>query len=87
MRGSSTRSRTTGFGSGGIRRLTQEITPYGTLGYEYDLLSNLSTLTLPDGRKINHLYYGSGHLHQLNVDGQVISDMERDDLHREVYKT
>jgi len=44
-------------------------------------------LTLPCGRKLNHLYYGSGHLHQLNLDGQVISDMERDDLHREVYRT
>ncbi|MEN4829868.1 RHS repeat-associated core domain-containing protein, partial [Pseudomonas sp. P39-UII1] len=49
--------------------------------------SNLTTLTLPDGRKVNHLYYGSGHLHQLNLDGQVISDMERDDLHREVFRT
>jgi hypothetical protein len=37
-----------------------------------------------DGRKVNHLYYCRGHLHQLNLDGQVISDMERDDLHREV---
>ncbi len=67
--------------------LTQEITSDGTLSYEYDPLSNLTTLTLPDGRKVNHLYYGSGHLHQLNLDGQVISDMERDDLHREVYRT
>ncbi|WP_409520092.1 RHS repeat protein, partial [Pseudomonas sp.] len=67
--------------------LTKEITPDGTLAYEYDPLSNLTTLTLPDGRKVNHLYYGSGHLHQLNLDGQVISDMERDDLHREVYRT
>ncbi|MBG6128314.1 RHS repeat-associated protein [Pseudomonas sp. BG2dil] len=70
-----------------LGRLTQEITPQGVLGYEYDPLSNLTTLTLPDGRKVNHLYYGSGHLHQLNLDGQVISDMERDDLHREVYRT
>ncbi|MCE5990385.1 RHS domain-containing protein, partial [Pseudomonas sp. LM20] len=70
-----------------LGRLTKEITPDGTLGYEYDPLSNLTTLTLPDGRKVNHLYYGSGHLHQLNLDGQVISDMERDDLHREVYRT
>ncbi|WP_177408581.1 MULTISPECIES: RHS repeat-associated core domain-containing protein, partial [unclassified Pseudomonas] len=70
-----------------LGRLTHEITPDGTLGYEYDPLSNLTTLTLPDGRKVNHLYYGSGHLHQLNLDGQVISDMERDDLHREVYRT
>ncbi|MGE7989475.1 RHS repeat-associated core domain-containing protein [Pseudomonas sp. NPDC089554] len=70
-----------------LGRLTQEITPQGVLGYEYDPLSNLTTLTLPDGRKVNHLYYGSGHLHQINLDGQVISDMERDDLHREVYRT
>ncbi|UBM24394.1 DUF6531 domain-containing protein [Pseudomonas sp. p1(2021b)] len=70
-----------------LGRLTKEITPAGTLSYEYDPLSNLTTLTLPDGRKVNHLYYGSGHLHQLNLDGQVISDMERDDLHREVYRT
>ncbi|UVL81286.1 RHS domain-containing protein [Pseudomonas putida] len=70
-----------------LGRLTKEITPAGTLGYEYDPLSNLTTLTLPDGREVNHLYYGSGHLHQLNLDGQVISDMERDDLHREVYRT
>ncbi|GLO11384.1 hypothetical protein PPUJ20005_53560 [Pseudomonas putida] len=70
-----------------LGRLTKEITPAGTLGYEYDPLSNLTTLTLPDGRKVNHLYYGSGHLHQLNLDGLVISDMERDDLHREVYRT
>ncbi len=70
-----------------LGRLTKEITPAGTLGYEYDPLSNLTTLTLPDGRKVNHLYYGSGHLHQLNLDGQVINDMEHDDLHREVYRT
>ncbi len=70
-----------------LGRLTQELTPSGALDYEYDPLSNLTTLTLPDGRKVNHLYYGSGHLHQLNLDGQVISDMERDDLHREVYRT
>ena len=70
-----------------LGRLTQEITPQAVLGYEYDPLSNLNTLTLPDGRKVKDLYYGSGHLHQINLDGQVISDMERDDLHREVYRT
>ena len=37
--------------------------------YEYDPLSNLTTLTLPDGRKVNHLYYGSGLLH-LSVNGE-----------------
>ncbi|EGH26885.1 hypothetical protein PSYMO_37576, partial [Pseudomonas amygdali pv. mori str. 301020] len=36
-----------------------------------DPLSNLTTLTLPTGQHLNHLYYGSGHLHQLNLDGQL----------------
>jgi RHS repeat-associated protein len=70
-----------------LGRLTKETTPQGALAYEYDPLSNLTTLTLPTGQHLNHLYYGSGHLHQLNVDGQLISDFERDDLHREVYRT
>ncbi|MDZ5750996.1 RHS repeat domain-containing protein [Pseudomonas asiatica] len=33
------------------------MTPDGTLGYEYDPLGNLTTLTLPDGRKVNHLLF------------------------------
>ena len=33
------------------------------------------------------LYYGSGHLHQLLVDGHVVSDMERDALHREISRS
>jgi YD repeat-containing protein len=53
------------------------------LAHSHDPLGNRTSTTLPDGRVINHLYYGSGHLHQINVDGQVISDFERDDLHRE----
>ncbi len=70
-----------------LGRLTQESSPQGALTYDYDPLSNLTTLTLPTGQHLNHLYYGSGHLHQLNLDGQLISDMERDDLHREIYRT
>ncbi|WP_162235573.1 RHS repeat domain-containing protein, partial [Pseudomonas tremae] len=70
-----------------LGRLVKETTPQGALAYEYDPLSNLTTLTLPSGQHLNHLYYGSGHLHQLNLDGQLISDMERDDLHREIYRT
>lgn len=42
---------------------------------------------MPDGRWLNRLYYGSGHLHQLNLDGSVISDFDRDRLHREVQRT
>jgi RHS repeat-associated protein len=36
---------------------------------------------------LNHLYYGSGHLHQINLNGQPITDIERDELHREVSRS
>lgn len=46
---------------------------------------------MPDGRKIAHLYYGSGHLHQTSLyDGksyQTIADYERDNLHREISRS
>ncbi|MGN6825827.1 RHS repeat protein, partial [Neisseria sp. P0019.S002] len=32
-------------------------------------------------------YYGSGHLHQISLDDEVITDIERDQLHREIYRT
>ena len=59
----------------------------GSLQHHYDELGNLIQTQLPDSRWINRLYYGSGHLHQINLDGQVISDFERDRLHREVLRT
>ncbi|WP_231114273.1 RHS repeat-associated core domain-containing protein, partial [Pseudomonas putida] len=55
--------------------------------YRYDELGNLQTLVLPDQRELNHLYYGSGHLHQINLNGRVISDFERDAVHDEVLRT
>ncbi|MCX8748678.1 hypothetical protein J3U75_04665, partial [Snodgrassella sp. B3088] len=36
---------------------------------------------------LNNLYYGSGHLHQINLDGTTITDIERDRLHREVLRS
>lgn len=68
-------------------RLIQEQTPQGELNYLYDELDNLIALTLPNNRQINHQYYGSGHLHQISLDHLVISDFERDDLHREILRT
>ncbi|MEA1032160.1 RHS repeat-associated core domain-containing protein [Pseudomonas sp. N-137] len=59
----------------------------GRLEHRYDELGNLTQTRLPDGRWLNRLHYGSGHLHQINLDGQVISDFERDRLHREVLRT
>jgi hypothetical protein len=66
--------------------LINETAAQGALAYEYDPLTHLTTLTLSNGQYLNHLYYESGHPHQLNLDGLLVSDMERDDLHREVHR-
>lgn len=55
-----------------------------TIEHQYDPLGNRMVTVLPDGQVLNHLSYGSGHVHQINLDGQVVCDMERDALHREV---
>ena len=58
-----------------------------TVRYHYDFNGNRTATVLPDGRQINCLYYGSGHLHQISLDDEVITDIERDKLHREIYRT
>ena len=58
-----------------------------SIRYHYDFNGNCTATVLPDGRQINYLYYGSGHLHQISLDDEVISDIERDKLHREIYRT
>ena len=58
-----------------------------TVRYHYDFNGNRTATVLPDGRQINYLYYGSGHLHQISLDDEVITDIERDKLHREIYRT
>jgi RHS repeat-associated protein len=57
------------------------------LRHQYDELGNRVQTTLPDGRVLNNLYYGSGHLHQVNLDGDVITDIERDGAHRMIART
>ncbi|WP_421424768.1 RHS repeat-associated core domain-containing protein [Pseudomonas sp. Pseu.R1] len=69
-----------------LGQLLSEQNAYGLLQHTYDELGNRTQTRLPDGRTLNRLYYGSGHLHQINLDGQVISDFERDPLHREVLR-
>ncbi|KRP58531.1 RHS domain-containing protein, partial [Pseudomonas orientalis] len=76
-----------GFAYDALGQLLGEQSAAGTLHHHYDELGNLIQTQLPDGRWLNRLYYGSGHLHQINLDGQVISDFERDRLHREVLRT
>ena len=67
--------------------------------HSYDGLGTRTQTRLPDGRHLNYLHYGSGHLHQINLSRrdtaapegsdqalavhQLISDIERDALHRE----
>ena len=70
-----------------LGRLLTEHSASGTVEHRYDELGNLTQTVLPDGRCLNRLHYGSGHLHQLNLDGEVICDFERDRLHREVLRT
>ena len=58
-----------------------------TVRYHYDFNGNRTATVLPDGRQINYLYYGSGHLHQISLDDEVVTDIERDRLHREIFRT
>ena len=55
--------------------------------HQYDPLGNRTQTVLPGGRELNFLFYGSGHLHQVNLDGKVVSDFERDALYREIRRT
>ncbi|WP_139808007.1 RHS repeat-associated core domain-containing protein, partial [Pseudomonas mucidolens] len=80
-------AQTLGFAYDPLGQLLSEHSATGSLQHHYDELGNLIQSQLPDGRWLNRLYYGSGHLHQINLDGQVISDFERDRLHREVLRT
>jgi RHS repeat-associated protein len=80
-------AQTLSFAYDALGQLLEEQSAAGNLHHHYDELGNLIQTQLPDGRWLNRLYYGSGHLHQINLDGQVISDFERDRLHREVLRT
>jgi RHS repeat-associated protein len=76
-----------GFAYDALGQLISETTEAGTVLHRHDELGNLIQTQTPDGRWINRLLYGSGHLHQINLDGQVVCDIERDRLHREVLRT
>ncbi|CAM3940064.1 RHS repeat-associated core domain-containing protein [Paracidovorax anthurii] len=60
---------------------------YTALRHTHDALGNRLSTELPDGRVLRQLHYGSGHVHQIRLDGVVVADIERDDLHREVLRT
>ncbi|KVK78136.1 hypothetical protein WJ47_17075 [Burkholderia ubonensis] len=68
-------------------RLIAEHGANGTVQYTLDALDNVTTLELPHDQTLQMLRYGSGHVHQIRCGDQVVSDFERDDLHREVTRT
>ena len=61
-----------------------------TLAHDYDEISNRIATTLPNGKVINQLYYGSGHLYNQSLqDGESITeirDSERNQLHQETLR-
>ncbi|SPL71756.1 PAAR-like domain-containing protein [Acinetobacter stercoris] len=62
-----------------------------TLTHLYDELGNRIETTLPDGRKIKTMYYGSGHAWNYALEDSEghheISSLKRDDLHQEIERT
>ncbi|MCX8963405.1 type IV secretion protein Rhs, partial [Erwinia psidii] len=68
-------------------RLTSESGEQGVVKYEWDALGNRTGTTLPDGRRIRSLYYGSGHLLNIALDDLPLTGFSRDTLHREVSRT
>jgi RHS repeat-associated protein len=57
-----------------------------TLTHAYDELGNRIQSTLPNGRRVDTLRYGSGHWHGTLWQGKAIVDLERDHLHRETVR-
>ncbi|MCX8959102.1 type IV secretion protein Rhs [Erwinia psidii] len=68
-------------------QLTSERGVSGELEYEYDVLGNLTRLTLPGGRHLSWLHYGSGHVSAVRFNQQTVSEFTRDRLHREISRS
>ncbi|RQR25987.1 RHS family protein, partial [Burkholderia sp. Bp9143] len=54
--------------------------------HEYDEVGARIATTRPDGRRLDWLTYGSGHVHGLVLDGRSVANFERDDAHRETLR-
>jgi len=74
-----------------LGQLTAEHNHGGSYRYDHDAPGNRTAEHLPDGRTLRHLYYGSGHLLQTQLDSgrgsEVIAEYERDELHREIRRS
>ncbi|MCC3264296.1 hypothetical protein LLE87_39655, partial [Paenibacillus polymyxa] len=65
-----------------LGRVPRETGEHGALAWEYDALCTRTSVTLPDGRELKQVYYGSGHLLSIALDKLSVSDFTRDELHR-----
>ncbi|MBN3816369.1 RHS repeat protein [Paraburkholderia sp. Se-20369] len=54
--------------------------------HEYDEVGARVATTRPDGRRLDWLTYGSGHVHGMMLDGRTVASFERDDAHRETLR-
>ncbi|WP_353655838.1 RHS repeat-associated core domain-containing protein [Erwinia sp. S59] len=74
-----------------LGRLVSEQNHSGTYHHQYDALGNLSASVYPDGREMQYLRYGTGHLleMQLTLGGRThaLAGYRRDRLHRETHRT
>ncbi|KJV43302.1 hypothetical protein VH86_24535, partial [Pantoea sp. BL1] len=74
-----------------LGRLVSEQNHSGTYHHQYDALGNLSASVYPDGREMQFLRYGTGHLleMQLTLGGRThaLAGYRRDRLHRETHRT
>ena len=73
--------------SSGTSRLQSKDVAAQITEHRYDVLGNRIQTILPTGEILNRLYYGSGHLHHINLDGTALADIERDALHRPIERT
>ncbi len=68
-------------------RLIAEHGSNGSVTYELDELDGIEALQLPHGQRLMYASYGSGHVHRIAANGEIVTDIERDDLHRELRRT
>ncbi|MGV7963483.1 RHS repeat-associated core domain-containing protein [Photorhabdus tasmaniensis] len=70
-----------------LGRVIREQNGDDSLQFSYDELDNLTALTLPQGGTLSWLYYGSGHLSAIRHEQKLLTEFERDQLHRETRRT
>ncbi|KOY60826.1 type IV secretion protein Rhs, partial [Photorhabdus heterorhabditis] len=80
-------SNTVRFDYDALGRVTREQNGDDSLQFDYDELDNLTALTLPHSGTLSWLYYGSGHLSAIRHEQTLITEFERDRLHRETRRT